>query len=283
MPAVLEGVSLVRDGSRILDRVDLALCERRIAVLGPNGSGKSTLVKLLNALVVPSTGRVTVGGLDTAHEAAAVRRRVGFVFQNPENQIVFPIVAEDLACGLKPLKLPKAEVRRRVADALARFGIGHLAERQAHTLSGGEKQLVALASVMVMRPSLVVFDEPTTLLDLRNRNRIREAIAGLPESAIVVTHDLELAADCERALVIDGGRVVRDGPPAPVIDSSVVLRSTGVGLTAVGSSSRSRARSMSADVTGSVVSWAIVCHRHRACGVSTRAGHLSVIGLRVGP
>lgn len=217
-PAYLENVSVVRDGSRILDGIDLSLCERRVAILGPNGSGKSTLVKLLNGLVVPTAGRVTVDGLDTARDAAAVRGRVGFVFQNPENQIVFPIVSEDLAFGLKPLKLPKDEVRRRVADALARLDIGHLAERQAHTLSGGEKQLVALAAVMVMRPSLVVFDEPTTLLDLRNRNRIRAAIAALPESAVVVTHDLEFAGDCERAIVVDAGRVVRDGRPAAVVD-----------------------------------------------------------------
>jgi biotin transport system ATP-binding protein len=218
MAAVLEDVSVVRNGCTILDAVDLTLSQRRIAVLGPNGSGKSTLVRLLNGLVTPSAGHVTVDGHDTAKEAAAVRRHVGFVFQNPENQIVFPIVSEDLAFGLKHLKLPKAELRRRVHDALDRFGIGHLAERQSHTLSGGERQLVALAAVMVMKPALVVFDEPTTLLDLRNRNRIRDAIAEMPESAVVVSHDLDLVREFDRAIVIDQGRVVRDDRPGPAID-----------------------------------------------------------------
>src|SRR5207248_1070098 len=137
----------------------------------------------------------------------------GFVFQNPDNQIVFPLVADDLAFGLKNVGIPRAEIPCRVGEMLARFDIAALEQRASHSLSGGEKQLVALAAVMVMRPSLVVFDEPTTLLDLRNRNRIRSAIAAMPEPAVVVTHDLDLISDFDRVLVIDEGRIRLDDVP----------------------------------------------------------------------
>jgi biotin transport system ATP-binding protein len=125
-----------------------------------------------------------------------------------------PIVDEDLAFGLKNLGLPARELPARVAAMLERLGIGHLAERASHSLSGGEKQLVALAAVLVMRPALVVLDEPTTLLDLRNRNRLRRIIASLDEPVVMVTHDLDLLPDFERVLVIDEGRVAADGSPA---------------------------------------------------------------------
>ncbi|KDB89210.1 ABC transporter, ATP-binding protein [Bordetella bronchiseptica D989] len=167
--------------------------------------------------VVPSSGRVLVDGLDTRNQVKDVRRRVGFVFQNPENQIVFPIVREDLAFGLKKQGLAPAERDARIAAALERLGVGHLAERTSHTLSGGERQLVAMASVLVMAPQLVVFDEPTTQLDLRNRNRVAEAIAALPQQAIVVSHDLDLLAGYDRVLAVVDGRIAADGEPAAVL------------------------------------------------------------------
>ncbi|NUT48371.1 MAG: ABC transporter ATP-binding protein [Saccharothrix sp.] len=213
----LDGVRVSYDGRPVLVDVTVRLAERRIGVIGENGSGKSTFARLLNGLVLPDEGRVRVDGLDTADHARKVRSKVGFVFQNPDNQIVFPIVAEDLAFGLKNLGLPKGSIPGRVADALAEFGIGHLAERQSHLLSGGEKQLVALAAVMVMRPDVVVFDEPTTLLDLRNRNRIREAVDRMAQSAVVVTHDLELLDGFDRVLVIHQGRVACDADPATAV------------------------------------------------------------------
>ena len=178
----------IRRGERLaIDGVSLTITERRVGIIGANGSGKSTFARLVNGLVAPSAGTVAVDGLDTVKDAAKVRRAVGFVFQNPDNQIVFPIVSEDVAFGLKNQRLPKAEIALRLAAEFARFGIAHLAERASHSLSGGEKQLVALAAVLVMRPQLVVFDEPTTLLDLRNRNRLAAAIAALPQPAIVVS------------------------------------------------------------------------------------------------
>lgn len=214
----LQGVGVGYDGRTVLSGLDLRLAERRIGVIGQNGSGKSTLARLLNGLVVPDEGRVLVDGRDTRTEGRRVRSEVGFVFQNPDNQIVFPIVAEDMAFGLKNLGLPKKEIPGRVADALESFGIGHLAERHSHLLSGGEKQLVALASVMVMRPRTVVFDEPTTLLDLRNRNRIRDAVDAMAPAAVVVTHDLELVSGYDRVLVVHEGGIAFDGAPAEAVD-----------------------------------------------------------------
>ncbi|WP_017537764.1 energy-coupling factor ABC transporter ATP-binding protein [Nocardiopsis halophila] len=213
----LRGVGAGYDGRPVLGGLDLRLTERRIGVIGQNGSGKSTLARLLNGLVVPDEGQVLVDGLDTRTEGRRVRSRVGFVFQNPDNQIVFPIVSEDMAFGLKNLGLPKKEIPGRIARALEEFGISHLAERQSHLLSGGEKQLVALASVMVMRPRTVVFDEPTTLLDLKNRNRLRDAVAAMEQAAVVVTHDLELVAGYDRVLVVHEGGIAFDGGPAEAV------------------------------------------------------------------
>ncbi|MGZ9893431.1 energy-coupling factor ABC transporter ATP-binding protein [Bordetella bronchiseptica] len=203
--------------AQVLHGVSLSLSERRVGVVGPNGAGKSTLARLVNGLALPSAGRVLVDGMDTRSQVKDVRRRVGFVFQNPENQIVFPIVREDLAFGLKKQGLAPAERDARIAAALAGLGVGHLAERTSHTLSGGERQLVAMASVLVMAPELVVFDEPTTQLDLRNRNRVAEAIAALPQQVIVVSHDLDLLAGYDRVLAVVDGRIAADGEPASVL------------------------------------------------------------------
>ncbi|MFY2567548.1 energy-coupling factor ABC transporter ATP-binding protein [Achromobacter ruhlandii] len=203
--------------AEVLRGVSVALAGRRVGIVGPNGAGKSTLARLVNGLVLPTSGSVRVGGLDTRHELKAVRRQVGFVFQNPENQIVFPIVREDLAFGLKHLEPDRAQREARIEAALVALGVAHLADRTSHTLSGGERQLVALAAVLVMRPGLVVFDEPTTQLDLRNRNRVRDAIAAMPQDAIVVSHDLALLEDFERVLVIQDGAIAADDEPAAAL------------------------------------------------------------------
>ncbi|MGE8655218.1 MAG: energy-coupling factor ABC transporter ATP-binding protein [Achromobacter sp.] len=203
--------------AEVLRGVSLALGGRRVGIVGPNGAGKSTLARLVNGLVLPTSGSVRVGGLDTRHELKAVRRQVGFVFQNPENQIVFPIVREDLAFGLKHLEPDRARREARIEAELAALGVAHLADRSSHTLSGGERQLVALAAVLVMRPGLVVFDEPTTQLDLRNRNRVRDAIAAMPQDAIVVSHDLALLEDFERVLVVQDGAIAADDAPAAAL------------------------------------------------------------------
>ncbi len=212
-----EDVCVQRHEQIVLRDLSLRLPETRVGVIGVNGSGKSTLVRLLNGLIVPASGSVRVGGLDTVHNTREVRRQVGFVFQNPDHQIVFPLVAEDLAFGLKNLGVPKRDREPRVLETLQELGIAHLAERSSHGLSGGEKQLVALAAVLVMQPRLLVFDEPTTLLDLRNRNRLRAILEALSQPVWVVTHDLELLDGFERVLVLDEGRVVCDAGPQEAV------------------------------------------------------------------
>jgi biotin transport system ATP-binding protein len=206
---------------RVLADVDLTLTERRVAVVGSNGSGKSTFARLLNGLVVPSEGRVRVDGLETRTQARAVRRKVGFVFQNPDNQIVLPLVEEDVDFGLRQLGLDKAQRALKVTEVLQRYGLEPFRHHPAHLLSGGHKQLLAISSVLVMEPEYVVFDEPTTLLDLRNKRRVTEVIRALPQRVVLVTHDLELVRDFDRVLVFDEGRVVMDGAPAEALDAYV--------------------------------------------------------------
>jgi biotin transport system ATP-binding protein len=207
-----------RYGERVvLDGLDLDLSERRVGVVGANGSGKSTLARTLNGLVVPTAGSVSVEGLSTRTDGPAVRRRVGFVFTDPDAQIVMPTVAEDVAFSLRRHRLPRAEVDRRVAEVLARFGLAEHADHPCHLLSGGQKQLLALAAVLVTEPSVLVMDEPTTLLDLRNARRVAELVAGLPQQVVLVTHHLELLDGFDRVLVMDDGRVVADGEPAAAL------------------------------------------------------------------
>ena len=209
----LRGVGHVYGDRVVLADLDLHLVERRIGVVGANGSGKSTFARLLNGLVVPAAGTVLVDGLDTRTAAREVRRRVGFVFQDPDAQIVHPTVAEDVAYGLENQGVPPAERAERVAEVLQRYGLAGHADHPAHLLSGGQKQLLAIAGVLVMRPARVVFDEPTTLLDLVNTRRVAAVIEDLEQRVVVVTHDLELLDGFDRVLVFDEGRVVADDRP----------------------------------------------------------------------
>jgi len=205
-------------GSRlVVDDVTLTLTEQRIGVIGANGSGKSTFARMLNALVIPATGKVRVDGLDTASEARAVRRRVGFCFTDPDAQIVMPTVAEDIAFGLRRRRLAPAEVAARVDAALASYGLDAHRDHPAHLLSGGQKQLLALASVLVTEPDLVVMDEPTTLLDLANTERIRTVVGGLAQQVVLVTHHLDLVDDFDRVIVFHEGRLAFDGSPGTAV------------------------------------------------------------------
>jgi biotin transport system ATP-binding protein len=218
----LRGVGHVYGDRPVLSGIDLHLTERRIGIVGANGSGKSTFARLLNGLVVPSTGTVLVDGLDTCTSVREVRRRVGFVFQDPDAQIVHPTVAEDVAYGLENQGVPAPERAVRVAEVLQRYGLAGHADHPAHLLSGGQKQLLAIAGVLVMRPARIVFDEPTTLLDLVNTRRVAQVIEELEQQVVVATHDLDLLDGFDRVLVFDGGRVVADGSP----DSSVAAYRT---------------------------------------------------------
>ncbi|GIG28798.1 cobalt ABC transporter ATP-binding protein [Cellulomonas marina] len=199
---------------RLLGPVTLRLTERRVAVVGANGSGKSTLARLLNGLVLPSRGRVLVDGLDTDTDGPAVRRRVGFLLTDPAAQVVLPTPLEDVALSLRR-RLPDARAREAEARAvLARFGLAHRADTPVQALSGGQRQLLALAGVLAVEPALLVADEPTTLLDLRWRRHVDALLEGLPQRVVQVTHDLAAAARADRVLVVDDGRIVFDGDAA---------------------------------------------------------------------
>lgn len=208
----------VRFGERVaLHPLNLALSEKRVGIIGLNGSGKTTFARLINGLVKPSSGRVTVNGLNTVEDDRAVLSEAGFIFQNPQHQLIMPIVAEDIAFGLKNRGLPREEIDRRMQGALSRFGIEHLARRRVHELSGGETQLVAMASVVVTDPKILILDEPTNQLDLRNRRRVAETIEGLPEDTVVITHDLALVENVDRLLLFHEGRLAADGDPRETI------------------------------------------------------------------
>tara|TARA_R110000868_G_scaffold97614_2_gene268457 strand:+ start:42203 stop:42877 length:675 start_codon:yes stop_codon:yes gene_type:complete len=213
----LENVTVEFDQRRVLDDISVTLAEKRIGIIGANGSGKSTFARLLNGLQTTTSGTVRIDDFDAARDGRKLRRHVGFVFQNPDNQIVYPVVEEDLAFGLKSLKLPKDEIDRRIDDILARYGLSEFRSHPSHLLSGGQKQLLAISGVLVMAPRYIIFDEPTTLLDLRNRNRVERAIAELDQTVITVSHDLDLIADYDRVLVFENGKIAVDDTPANAI------------------------------------------------------------------
>jgi biotin transport system ATP-binding protein len=201
----------------VLSDVDISLPERRVAFVGANGSGKSTLARMINGLVRPSSGRVRVDGLDSRRDGAAVRRRVGFLFTNPESQIVMPTAGEDIAFSLRRSGLPAKERARRAEELLAENGLAGYADHPAHQLSGGQKQVLALCSMLAVDPDVLVCDEPTTLLDLRNKRRFAELLGRLPQRIVLVTHDLDLLGGFDRVLVLDEGRVVADDEPEPAV------------------------------------------------------------------
>ncbi|MGI8394856.1 energy-coupling factor ABC transporter ATP-binding protein [Agrobacterium deltaense] len=205
------------EGRQALQPLSVTLTERRIGVIGLNGSGKTTFARLINGLNKPSEGKVSVNGLDTVSDAKAVLQAVGFIFQNPQNQIILPIVRDDVAFGLKRLGLGKAETEARVKAVLARLGISHLEERRAHELSGGELQLAALAALLVTEPQLLILDEPTNQLDLKNRAIVEKTMAALSQALIVITHDLPLVAGFDRVLVFHEGALVADAAPEEAV------------------------------------------------------------------
>ena len=201
----------------LLRSISVQLGESRIAVIGANGSGKSTLLKLFNGLVVPSSGEVIVDGMSTAAELTRVRKHVGYVFTDPLAQLVMSTPLDDVQLSLRSTIKNRAARRTRARELLEVRGLGAVAEQSIYDLSGGERQLVSLTTVLAVEPGVIVADEPTTLLDLRNRHTLRRALAALPQQLIVSTHDLELAGEMERVIWIDRGRIIADGAPNTVI------------------------------------------------------------------
>ena len=221
----------------VLDGVDLEIRQGSfVAVLGHNGSGKSTLAKHLNAVLLPTGGKVYVLGMDTADERHLldIRRTVGMVFQNPDNQIVANVVEEDVAFAPENLGVPSDEIRRRVDDALKAVGMYEYREHAPHLLSGGQKQRVAIAGVIAMEPACIVLDEATAMLDPAGRREVLSAIRTLNRergiTVVLITHHMDEALDADRLIVMNDGRLTMDGAPAEVFAQVETLR--GMGLAA---------------------------------------------------
>jgi cobalt/nickel transport system ATP-binding protein len=214
------------DGHEALRGFNLRVgADERVALLGPNGAGKTTFALHLNGIHVPDAGVVRIAGLDvTEPNFPDVRRRVGLVFQDANDQLFMPTVGEDVAFGPANLGLRGEELDARVAEALAAVGAAGLAERAPHHLSGGERRRVALATVLAMRPDVLVLDEPTSGLDPAGHRELVAVLQSLPMTQLVITHDLPFALElCERTVVVDGGRVAADGPTAAVLADAELL------------------------------------------------------------
>ena len=205
-----------------------------VAVLGRNGCGKSTLAKQFNAILLPSGGTVTVYGMDTADEKLQleIRRRVGMVFQNPDNQIVSNVVEEDVAFAPENLGVPPEEIRTRVDDALKTVGMYEQRESAPHLLSGGQKQRIAIAGVIAMEPSCIVLDEPTAMLDPQGRTDVLETIRRLNRergvTVILITHHMREAALADRVLVMEKGAIRADGTPSEVFSQVEMMHEAGL-------------------------------------------------------
>ena len=197
-----------------------------VGVVGPNGGGKSTLVRLLNGLLKPGSGRIRVSGHDPATEPFEVRKHLGVLFQNPENGLVAPFVEDDVAFGLENLGVPREEMRDRVARSVRAVGLEGYERREPHTLSGGEKQRVALAGLLAVEPEILVLDEPTSMLDAAGRREVLEYLRALRSERTVLhmTHHLEELLDADRILVLNGGELVADETPERFFSSADLLR-----------------------------------------------------------
>lgn len=214
----LSNILVEFDGKLVLDVADLTLEQRTIAVIGANGSGKSTFARLLNGLVKPTTGRVIVNGTDVAADPRGAIRQAGFIFANPDVQIVMPTAIEDVEFSLRGSSLSREEKRELALEALDVVGLAGFADAPAQTLSSGQKQLLAIAAITVKQPKLVIADEPTALLDAGNARAIAKMLlAPVAEQVVLVTHDLALAQLCEVAVHFEAGRVVNSGEPKAVI------------------------------------------------------------------
>ncbi|MCV0429056.1 MAG: energy-coupling factor ABC transporter ATP-binding protein [Roseibium sp.] len=215
--AVFENVGLTIGQRKILEGLTLSLDERRIGVIGLNGSGKSTFIRMLNGLRTPDTGDLKLFGAGFAEAEQELPHHVGFVFQNPDHQAIFPTVEEEIAFGLTQLGADKAESRIRALEFLERHGCAELATSPIAELSEGQKQLICILAVLVMEPRLLVLDEPMTSLDALASRRIRDKLLSLPQKIVMVSHDLSHFEGFDRILWLEDGRLRMDGNPHEVL------------------------------------------------------------------
>ena len=230
----MDGVSFsYRPGREVLKRVSFSVASgEQVALIGANGAGKSTLLKILVGLLAPDSGKASVCGLTVEkRNFAAIRRKAGYVFQDPESQLFLANVWEDVAFGPQNEGLDDGEVRRRTDDALAAVGISSLAKEHVYRLSGGQKRLASIATVLAQRPEVLLLDEPTLALDPRNRRMVIRALGDLPCAKLVATHDLDFVLDaCTRVLVAADGRIVAEGAPREILLDRELLESNGLEL-----------------------------------------------------
>lgn len=212
-----ENVSFSRNGTRVLGPLDLSLTERRIGIVGRNGSGKSTFVRLACGLLAPDQGKIRVNGADVYVDRAAALDNIGIIFQNPDHQIIFPTVEEEIAFGLQQKGQNKATSHLNARAFLRQHGRGHWADRSAQALSQGERHFLCLMAVLAMGPRVVLLDEPYAGLDIPSSMQLHRALDALDQQVILVSHDLEVLEGYDRVLWIEAGEVVEDGAPKPVL------------------------------------------------------------------
>ena len=225
------------DGNETLRGIDLEIEKGQfVAVLGHNGSGKSTLAKHINAILLPDEGRVLVAGIDSADEDKLIelRRNVGMVFQNPDNQIVANVVEDDVAFAPENLGVESGEIRRRVDAALKQVGMYELRQHAPHLLSGGQKQRVAIAGVIAMEPEIIVLDEPTAMLDPQGRGEVLSTVTRLCRekgmTVVLITHHMDECVNADRLIVMSEGRIVADGKPAQVFSQVELMEREGLSV-----------------------------------------------------
>ncbi|NDR59000.1 energy-coupling factor ABC transporter ATP-binding protein [Aliiruegeria sabulilitoris] len=214
----LSNVELALAGTRILSGLDLTLSERRVGIVGRNGSGKSTLARVMTGLIAADSGEVEVMGVDVARDRKQAIRTIGILFQNPDHQIIFPTVGEELAFGLRQQGRSKKEARELARTALERFGRSEWEERSIETLSQGQKHLVCLMAVLALEPAVIVLDEPFTGLDIPTTRSLQRYLDRLAPTLVHITHDVSSLNGYERVIWIEAGRVHRDGPAGEVLD-----------------------------------------------------------------
>ncbi len=215
--AALRGMSLAKGGRTIFDGLSLDLSERRVGLIGRNGSGKSLLSRLIAGLILPDSGSVRVCGVDVGRDRRAAIGTVGILFQNPDHQIIFPTVEEEIAFGLTQQGRPKKDARAAAGDILAHFGCERWAGRSIQTLSQGQRHLVCLLAIIAMRPRLILLDEPFAGLDAPTTQRLTRHIAKLEQSVLHVTHHLPSLDGYERVIWLEAGRIVADGAPETIL------------------------------------------------------------------
>ena len=214
---VFDGVSYAPAGRTVLDNLSFTANERRIGIVGRNGSGKTSLARVMAGLIAADAGTVRIAGVDVAADRKAALGVVGILFQNPDHQIIFPTVDEEIAFGLTQMGMTKAEAAQAVSDVLAQFGKAHWAGANVHQLSQGQRHLVCLMAVLVMQPRVIILDEPFAGLDIPTIAQLRRVLAGLDVTLVLITHQNDVLDGFDRVLWIEAGEICRDGPAATVI------------------------------------------------------------------